>query len=72
MAGTKHQSPKEENIMTLNRRSIKWLPKLSLIFALSIIGLLVVSKATTTTPEMDMYNTLQTVSNIKHLLEGLF
>ena len=58
--------------MTFNRRSIKWLPKVSLIVGVVILTALILVKATNASPEMDMLNSLERVNSIQVFLKDIF
>ncbi|NVK22400.1 MAG: hypothetical protein HWD86_07760 [Kangiellaceae bacterium] len=57
--------------MTLNRNSIKWLPKVSLVVGLVVLAIIVTVKASAVHPEFEVFNTLEAVNSIKLTLKGL-
>lgn len=58
--------------MTLNKSSIKWLPKISLAIGLIVLAAIVVVKANNVQPELSVLNTLETVNVIQITLKSLF
>ncbi len=57
--------------MTLNRQSIKWLPKVSLTVGVVLLTALVLAKTATSSPEMDMLNSLERVNMVQQFLKDL-
>ncbi|MRX28521.1 hypothetical protein [Kangiella sp. HZ709] len=57
--------------MTLNRQSIKWLPKISLVIGVVLLTVLVLVKTANSSPEMDMLNSLERVNNVQEFLKDL-
>ncbi len=57
--------------MTLNRQSIKWLPKVSLVVGVVLLTALILAKTANSSPEMDMLNSLERVNNVQQFLKDL-
>ncbi len=57
--------------MTLNRRSIKWLPKISLVIGVVLLTALILAKASNSSPEMDMLNSLERVNNVHAFIKDI-
>ncbi len=62
----------EDRNMTLNRQSIKWLPKVSFLVGMVLLAALIVFKATNASPEMEMLNSLERANSVQLFLKDIF
>ncbi|WP_251359236.1 hypothetical protein [Kangiella sp. TOML190] len=58
--------------MTLNRQSIKWLPKVSFLVGMVLLTALILVKATSASPEMEMLNSLERINSVQVFLKDIF